>query len=178
MEGASVSRQERRRLERERQRNARPPSEICRADDEAFYVNDDLEGLKRDVGAVRDLCAACGSLAAEKKLLHCRACGFDRYCDRDCQRAAWARHKLVCRVMAADKAVSAGFTGFRLGEQLAGLDQTLAWLGSGKPAEVAKVRSKLTGGTQLPGDGGASIRLLTLHIFRPFISTSLHVFPM
>ena len=138
-----ASRQERRRTARLNSADAIARRPLSRADEEGGNINRDLAAAREELERVPSLCAACGALASEKKLLHCRACGFDRYCDRDCQRAAWARHKLVCRVMAADKEVAAGFTGFRLGEQLAGVDQTLAWLGSGKATEVAKACSTL-----------------------------------
>ena len=138
-----ASRQERRRTARLQSVDAIAKGTITRNDVEAGRVNIDLQASREELERVPSLCAACGALASEKKLLHCRACGFDRYCDRECQSAAWARHKLVCKVMAADKAVAAGFAGFQIGEHLAGLDQTLAWLDSGKAAEVAKACSTL-----------------------------------
>ena len=78
-------------------------------------------------------CAACGQSPA--RLLACRACGFDRYCDKDCQRAAWPRHRLLCVAMAADAAVIADFKGFEMGTKLARLDEMLEWLRGG-PADV------------------------------------------
>jgi len=42
------------------------------------------------------LCEHCGK--ANKKLRRCTACRGAFFCDRDCQRAAWPRHREVCGV--------------------------------------------------------------------------------
>lgn len=41
-------------------------------------------------------CQQCG--ATDKKLSRCAQCHIVEYCSRDCQRAAWSKHKLVCHV--------------------------------------------------------------------------------
>ena len=48
------------------------------------------------------VCFHCGK--ANPKLLTCSACHHARYCDRDCQRKDWKRHKLACKAaVAAEK---------------------------------------------------------------------------
>ena len=48
------------------------------------------------------VCFHCGK--ADPKLLSCAACHHARYCDRDCQRKDWKRHKLACKAaVAAEK---------------------------------------------------------------------------
>ena len=39
-------------------------------------------------------CDSCGEWGKLKK---CQGCGKVAYCDKECQRAAWKRHKTVCR---------------------------------------------------------------------------------
>lgn len=42
-------------------------------------------------------CGACGRAEEEgEKLLLCSGCHSDKYCDRECQRAAWKTHKVTC----------------------------------------------------------------------------------
>lgn len=48
-------------------------------------------------------CAGCG--AAGVKLRACKGCNILRYCDNDCQRAAWKAHKPSCRAGAALQAL-------------------------------------------------------------------------
>ncbi|KAI0700555.1 hypothetical protein C8T65DRAFT_657724 [Cerioporus squamosus] len=51
-------------------------------------------------------CDRCGQPEAKgRKLRKCSACASVVYCGRECQRAAWSKHKLICRVMDGDKEV-------------------------------------------------------------------------
>ena len=42
-----------------------------------------------------DTCANCGKRS--KSLKTCDGCGKAQYCNRDCQKAAWKTHKIVCK---------------------------------------------------------------------------------
>ena len=44
----------------------------------------------------RKMCAHCGAISA-KKLPRCGVCFDVRYCELDCQMAAWAGHKAACK---------------------------------------------------------------------------------
>jgi hypothetical protein len=46
------------------------------------------------VGASYEGCGCCGVWGPDLKA--CAACGMVRYCDRDCQKAAWKEHKPLC----------------------------------------------------------------------------------
>ena len=52
-----------------------------------FVPWDPLRALKDN------MCASCGKSGAHNK---CSACGFAKYCNQECQRAAWKAHKDVC----------------------------------------------------------------------------------
>ena len=42
----------------------------------------------------RDSCLNCGN---KRGLKACAVCGLATYCSKDCQKAHWSDHKLVCR---------------------------------------------------------------------------------
>src|SRR5690349_13733655 len=44
------------------------------------------------------LCAHCGAAALKR----CSSCRLDWYCGRDCQVAAWPKHKTMCQMLAED----------------------------------------------------------------------------
>ncbi|KAI9013711.1 hypothetical protein DFJ74DRAFT_295981 [Hyaloraphidium curvatum] len=67
-------------------------------------VADPEETLKRMKVSLRtmamdrtDRCDGCGSVRKGGELRKCGGCGTARYCGTECQRAAWAEHKGVCR---------------------------------------------------------------------------------
>ncbi|KAG9392797.1 zinc finger MYND domain-containing protein [Carpediemonas membranifera] len=70
----------------------------------AISHNDDLKALGQLYGgddfssvAEVDRCACCGSTEGiSGKLLRCSRCKKVMYCSRECQKADWKRHKLVC----------------------------------------------------------------------------------
>jgi len=48
-------------------------------------------------------CADCGGVAGEGvSLKACKSCMLDRYCNADCQRNHWKKHKKVCKRRAAE----------------------------------------------------------------------------
>ena len=53
----------------------------------------------------RATCGACGAADGQGGvwLRACDGCDAVRYCSRDCQRANWAAHKLVCKILATDR---------------------------------------------------------------------------
>ncbi|KAI9014034.1 hypothetical protein DFJ74DRAFT_709594 [Hyaloraphidium curvatum] len=59
-------------------------------------VMDELRFARRTIGAVLipDSCDQCR--AESDGLLRCSGCRVTRYCGRDCQRAAWKRHRDIC----------------------------------------------------------------------------------
>lgn len=54
-------------------------------------------------------CNNCSSLPERDgpKLLLCAVCKVARYCSRDCQKADWKEHKIVCKVYARDPSIKA-----------------------------------------------------------------------
>lgn len=49
----------------------------------------------------RGACAKCakpGGEGAESKLMTCKQCGTAAYCSRECQRAHWKTHKVLCKL--------------------------------------------------------------------------------
>ncbi|CAG8905060.1 unnamed protein product [Penicillium nalgiovense] len=48
-----------------------------------------------NMGTSDEACDNCGQNVMQLK--KCSQCGIVSYCDRDCQKAAWKRHKKVCR---------------------------------------------------------------------------------
>ena len=74
---------------------------------DTYSCADDLgcnfAGLTEDVSAqtskkdVKRACAGCGRLASRDVKVHrCSVCLSVAYCGRDCQKADWSAHKLVC----------------------------------------------------------------------------------
>ena len=63
---------------------------------------------------IRDVCRACGkadgTVGGGRRvwLRACDACDAVRYCGRDCQRADWTVHRLVCKILAADREIMVG----------------------------------------------------------------------
>ena len=96
------SRQGRRQLDRSlRALGKAPLGEV-----EISFPNKELGGaVSEDVQSAAGRCSACLSSSGERK--SCHACGFVRYCNRECQTAAWPVHKLVCKVLAADREIVA-----------------------------------------------------------------------
>jgi uncharacterized membrane protein YhaH (DUF805 family) len=45
------------------------------------------------------ICAHCGPGKDRDNLMYCQRCGWVQYCSRDCQKAHWPEHKLVCETM-------------------------------------------------------------------------------
>ena len=45
------------------------------------------------------LCSACAKCKQVKKVMKCSGCKLIRYCGRDCQKADYARHKVVCKAV-------------------------------------------------------------------------------
>lgn len=45
-----------------------------------------------------DACGACGAKESKDgaKLLLCSKCSSKRYCDKECQKAHWKKHKIIC----------------------------------------------------------------------------------
>ena len=71
---------------------------------EADLISEELPPLLEDLRLATGRCAACLSTSGERKV--CHACRFVRYCNRECQTAGWTGHKLCCKVLAADRAIS------------------------------------------------------------------------
>jgi hypothetical protein len=42
-------------------------------------------------------CQNCLKHESDEKMMKCGGCGYTYYCSRACQRAAWNKHKVVCR---------------------------------------------------------------------------------
>ena len=97
----SASRQARRQLGRSLKAAGRAPLHA----DEISLLNSELSAASEDVKLAAGRCAACLSTSGERK--SCHACGFVRYCNRECQVAGWPSHKLICRVLAADREIAA-----------------------------------------------------------------------
>ena len=97
----SASRQARRQLGRSIKALGKAPLSAS----EVSSFNVELGAASEDVKLAAGRCAACLSTSGERK--SCRACGFVRYCNRECQTAGWPSHKLVCRVLAADREIAA-----------------------------------------------------------------------
>ena len=70
--------------------------------------------LARQKSASEGLLASCGACGAVEggaggvRLCACAACDAVRYCGRDCQRADWTVHRLVCKILAADREIMVG----------------------------------------------------------------------
>ena len=95
----SASRQARRQLGRSLKALGKAPLEAS----EISPFNSELGAVAEDVRLAAGRCAACLSTSGERK--SCHACGFVRYCNRECQTAGWPSHKLICRVLAADREI-------------------------------------------------------------------------
>ena len=96
----SGSRQERRQLGRSLKLLAKVPFSAT----ELSSIVGDMDITAEDVRLAAGRCAACLSTSGERK--SCHACSFVRYCNRECQTAGWPSHKLVCRVLAADREIA------------------------------------------------------------------------
>ena len=69
-------------------------------------TQDSIATAKGRADGVRATCGACGAAdGGGVRLRACDACDAVRYCDRDCQRADWLSHRLVCEVLATDRMV-------------------------------------------------------------------------
>ena len=95
----SASRQARRQLGRSLKALGKAP--LCVV--EIFDFDEEISLTAEDVRLAAGRCAACPSTSGERK--SCHACSFVRYCNRECQTAGWPSHKLVCRVLAADREI-------------------------------------------------------------------------
>jgi hypothetical protein len=63
--------------------------------DATFRQWDDQQAdFLRAMGAMRRKCMKCKK--RKKGLMFCGGCHLHAYCDEECQRADWKRHKLVC----------------------------------------------------------------------------------
>ena len=66
------------------------------------------KGKKKDGEAPTFICFTCGKAAP--KLLTCSQCHRAHYCDRECQRKDWPRHKKACRACVAAEARPVSYT--------------------------------------------------------------------
>ena len=74
---------------------------------ETALVRAELAALAHDLRRLAGFCSSCQATAgAERKLKKCQECRVVKYCDRECQGAGWAVHKLACKVLAADCDIS------------------------------------------------------------------------
>ena len=91
--------------------------------------------------------SACGCDACQcpskpgERLRSCHKCGLVRYCNRDCQVAAWPIHKLVCKVLAADREIAAAK--FSESTSLLPLDRLTASLCGSSHAEAYEAATHL-----------------------------------
>lgn len=54
--------------------------------------------IMRLVGDQELVCASCGKVSeGAGKLMRCAACKTSHYCDRDCQKLHWKKHKRACK---------------------------------------------------------------------------------
>lgn len=51
--------------------------------------------FKNDNLFIECVCSWCGKM--EKNMSRCSKCKKSRYCDRDCQKLDWSKHRLVCK---------------------------------------------------------------------------------
>ena len=159
----SASRQARRQLGRSLKVFGKAPLGAV----EISPYNSELGAVAEEVRLAAGRCAACLSTSGERK--SCHACGCVRYCNRGCQTAGWPSHKLVCRVLAADREIAASPM-LSLSTPLFPLDTIWERLRSGGHAEAYEAtvhlyiwanRSGLISKTPLtaapgpPGHGGA-----------------------
>mmetsp|Transcript_16687 Transcript_16687/g.24674 ORF Transcript_16687/g.24674 Transcript_16687/m.24674 type:complete len:87 (+) Transcript_16687:182-442(+) len=58
---------------------------------------------KKQMKMDKDKCDHCGKMQSllNKKLKECTRCEVIFYCGRDCQKAAWKKHKKVCKAPSA-----------------------------------------------------------------------------
>ena len=97
------------------------------------------ELVPADAVDVAGRCDACHSTTGERK--SCHACGVVRYCNRECQTAGWPSHKLVCKVLAADRAIAAAKASEAT--SLIPLDRLWPSLRSDGPAEAFEAATHL-----------------------------------
>eukprot|EP00040_Diaphanoeca_grandis_P015157 m.77136 g.77136 ORF g.77136 m.77136 type:complete len:100 (-) comp24981_c0_seq3:542-841(-) len=62
---------------------------------------DKVETITKEVEVNVDDCAACGKADAESR---CSGCRTVKYCNRDCQRSHWKKHKKLCKLPVKDSA--------------------------------------------------------------------------
>ena len=132
----SASRQARRQLGRSLKALGKAP--LC--GDEIAPFNSELGAVAEDVRLAAGRCAACLSMSGERK--SCHACSFVRYCNRECQTAGWPSHKLVCRVLAADREIVSA-TKFTESTPLLPLDTIWERLRGGGHAEAHEATAHL-----------------------------------
>lgn len=97
-------------------------------------------------------CQQCG--ATDKKLSRCAQCHIEQYCSRDCQRAAWPKHKLVCQVNSKEQNPNAG-----------DISEVAKWCGK-KFGELRGVRTIDKGIRILSHTGGFAV-FLPKEVWRP-----------
>ena len=67
----------------------------------------DIASQKAGVEVLRECCGACGEAdGGGVRLRACDACDAVRYCGRNCQRADWEAHQLVCKILAIDREIT------------------------------------------------------------------------
>lgn len=67
--------------------------------DEAVWIHRS-EPLSSSIFSLAErICHSC--FRRQEKLQKCSQCKFAHYCDRTCQRAGWAEHKLECGAVKA-----------------------------------------------------------------------------
>ena len=103
---------------------------------QAFHT----ESLAEEVARATARCAACAG--SPGKLRVCTGCKFARYCTRECQRAGWPLHKLVCKMCAADREIADGFRGVSAGARLHSLEHLVTLL-RGSHAEAAEASTHI-----------------------------------
>nr|GAT59234.1 predicted protein [Mycena chlorophos] len=59
----------------------------------------------------RKMCEACGKIDARKTMKRCRTCQDVYYCDRDCQKQDWRRHRRICEFLARTRHHAAALNG-------------------------------------------------------------------
>ena len=66
-----------------------------------------IAAQKEDAEELRACCAGCGAAdGGGVRLRACDACDAVRYCGRNCQRADWEAHQLVCKILATDREIT------------------------------------------------------------------------
>ena len=100
-------------------RGARPPPPLPTVFITEVFRPGSLELIKQilvsqkfEAESLLASCGACGAVEGGAggvvRLCACAACDAVRYCGRDCQRADWTVHRLVCKILAADREIMVG----------------------------------------------------------------------